>query len=260
MLKKTVKKLLAASGFYAIPLADTDAVQSLINRLKPRNVGVPLVRLGPKSDGGYLVPNDLMDISTCFSPGVADISEFEEACAELGMRVFLADHSVDAPSVNHDSFRFTKKFIGASNSANQMTLDEWIIDSKPGPNGDFILQMDIEGSEYESLISLSEPMLRRFRILVIEFHHLHLLHCQPTFKLMAPAFEKILNTHTCVHIHPNNCCGSETINELEIPRVAEFTFLRNDRFSESTACDSFPHPLDSDNTSGPPITLPKSWY
>ena len=44
------------------------------------------------------------------------------------------------------------------------------------PNGDFILQIDIEGSKWDSLSerSLSEENLQRITWLVLEFHDLHL--------------------------------------------------------------------------------------
>ena len=36
-----------------------------------------LLRIGGDSDGGYLLPDDLENISSCFSPGVSDIFDFE---------------------------------------------------------------------------------------------------------------------------------------------------------------------------------------
>ena len=45
-------------------------VLELIKKLQPYNVGKDLIRLGAKRDGGYLVPDDLVEIEACFSPGV----------------------------------------------------------------------------------------------------------------------------------------------------------------------------------------------
>ena len=77
----------------------------------------PLVLIGPHGDGGYLVPDALDGITACFSPGVADNSGFERACIDRGMRVFMADYSVDAASLDADvdprRYAFVKKFIGA---------------------------------------------------------------------------------------------------------------------------------------------------
>ena len=95
----------------------------------------PLIRLGPDSDGGYLVPDDLAGIKACFSPGVAQVSGFERDCANLGMQVFLADRSVENPPESHRLFEFTNKFVGVTTSEEFMTLDHWvrcILARKPG--------------------------------------------------------------------------------------------------------------------------------
>ena len=40
------------------------------------------------------------------------------------------------------------------------------------PQGqDFLLQMDIEGGEYLSLLATPQELLRRFRIIVLEVHY-----------------------------------------------------------------------------------------
>jgi hypothetical protein len=44
----------------------------LIRSLHPIDSGVPLIRLGPDGDGGYLIPDDLNGIQYCFSPGRFD--------------------------------------------------------------------------------------------------------------------------------------------------------------------------------------------
>ena len=66
--------------------------------LHPRRVD--LVRIGPTDDGGYLLPDVLDGIEACFSPGVGTCSDFELACAERGMQVFLADATVDGPAAD----------------------------------------------------------------------------------------------------------------------------------------------------------------
>jgi hypothetical protein len=63
-----------------------------------------------------------------------------------------------------------------------------------------------------------------------------------------------------VHIHPNNCKNAVNINGVQIPKVMEFTFLRNDRLENLGYQQQFPHPLDCDNTTDESIILPKSWY
>ncbi len=261
ILKRVAIDILGFAGAYPTVLTDKIELAGFIRKLHPISPGIELIRLGPKGDGGYLVPNDLVDIEACFSPGVAGISGFERDCADLGMRVFLADKSVDGPEVSHDNFSFKKKFIGATTSRDFMTIDDWVGSSLPGSKSDLLLQIDIEDAEYETFLSMSSSLMQRFRIIVGEFHQLAQFWSRPFFTLASRAFEKILQTHTCVHLHPNNYCGSLKKYNLDIPRVMEITFLRNDRIRNKSFATVFPHPLDSDNTSEiPSLPLPKCWY
>jgi hypothetical protein len=219
-----------------------------------------LVFTRKESDPSYLIPDDLSNISACFSPGVSGVSGFEKACTNRGMQVFLADKSVDGPAEPDEAFHFSKKFLGATSNDDFMTLDEWVNASLPERDSDLLLQMDIEGHEYEVLLSASDALMKRFRIIVVEFHSLDQLWSKPFFRLVSPVFEKILQTHACVHIHPNNCRSSSVVAGIEIPPVMEFTFLRTDCMSNSIYRSDFPHPLDFDNTGKAAIPLPQCWY
>ena len=116
-----------------------------------------------------------------------------------------------------------------SNNSEFITMDQWVNSSDIDNNSDLLLQMDIEGSEYNSIINMTDELLNRFRIIVIEFHSLQDLWQPRFFDFASLAFNKISQSHTCVHIHPNNEDGIDKRLGIEIPRTAEFTFLRNDR-------------------------------
>lgn len=248
------------SSFFPTRATDFRHVSDLIRKLRPVACDKELIRLGPGSDGGYLVPNDLDGVVACFSPGVGTIAGFERDCAERGMDVFMADASVDGPSEPNPRFSFVKKFIGAISRNEVITLEDWVGGTVNATEGDLLLQMDIEGCEYETLLSTPASLLARFRILVVEFHHLDHLFSEPMFAIYSQVFEKILAGHTCVHIHPNNFRPSLKVNGLEVPQLAEFTFLRNDHIARAGFADRFPHPLDHDNTSNAPLPLARCWY
>jgi hypothetical protein len=260
LLEFYLAKILAVVNAFPTSMTSRNELQSLLKKFYPRSSDKKLIRLGPKTDGGYLVPNDLVGVEACFSPGVSSVSGFEKDCAELGMRVFLADESVEGPASEHELFFFTKKYIGATSNDDFMTLDDWVASSIPEESSELLLQIDIEGYEYEVFLSASESLMQRFRIIVAEFHQLDQLWSKPFFKLAGPAFDKIFQTHSCVHIHPNNCCGSLQKGGLNIPRAMEFTFLRNDRIEDSPYQKTFPNPLDYNNTAKPDLPLPKCWY
>jgi hypothetical protein len=233
---------------------------NLIKSLRPITTDKPLIRLGPDSDGGYLVPDDFEGIEACFSPGVSTIAGFEKDCANRGMEVFMADKSINQLPENHSRFHFLKKFISSTNDADFITLDTWVNQVLPNKTSDLLLQMDIEGYEYETIFSLSDQLLNRFRIIVVEFHWMHLLWSKPYFDLSSRAFAKLLHSHSVVHIHPNNLGKTVKRNNVEIPELLEITFLRNDRINKKEFTKTFPHPLDIDNTKSHPLVLPQSWY
>lgn len=241
------------------PHADRDAITALIASLRPCCCGFELIRLGPDTDGGYLVPDDLDGIAAVFSPGVGRSCGFEVDCINRGMRAFLADGSIDESPCQHPALSFQKAFIGAATIGDTLTLSDWIEASAVPPAADLLLQMDIEGAEFEVLRDLPTADLRRFRILVVEFHRLQRL-WQPQFlSSTAAMFSRLLVTHACVHLHPNNCCGVHAAHGIEIPRTMEFTFLRRDRVTCGGPAPRFPHPLDRDNVPKPTLPLPECW-
>lgn len=260
LVKQAAVSVTSVVGAYPVVATPRSDVAALIRRLHPRQSDAELIRLGPAADGGYLVPDDLRGIEACFSPGVGDIVGFERACAARGMLVFMADGSVDAPITEDPACSFLRKFVGAVNSADSITMDEWVRSVLPGTRTDLLLQIDIEGSEYETFLGISDGLMRRFRIITGEFHFLDHLWNRPYFGLVSRAFERILQSHTCVHIHPNNYAAPVVRDGVTIPPVMEFTFVRNDRVKGERFASQFPHPLDSDNTVGRRLPLPSCWY
>lgn len=259
LLKRIARKILESDQRMVTSQTSVGQMQNLISALRPRASGHELIRMGPDGDGGYLVPDDLSGITACLSPGVCSVSDFEKSCADLGMQVFMADKSVEGPASTHEKFHFIKKFVGSYSTNDFITMDEWVASSNLDTDSELLLQMDIEGFEYETLLNVSDYLMRRFRIIIIEFHTLDALWNQGFFKLAGRAFEKLLHTHACVHVHPNNCRGAVVKQGLSIPPVMEFTFLRKDRMSESSQKLVFPHPLDFDNTPNPTLKLPDCW-
>jgi hypothetical protein len=246
--------------FFPSKAVALEKVSSLIQELHPIQGGAPLVRLGADGDGGYLVPDDFDGVTACFSPGVSDIAEFELACAVRGLRVFLADASITAPPVSHPRFSFIQKYVGAITHGNVISLDDWIADSLGDDAGDLILQMDIEGAEYTALLATPTEHLRRFRTIIVEFHYLDHLFNSNVFPIYNDVFRKLLSTHCCVHIHPNNYCNTISIDGVTMLQMAEFTFLRRDRVFDTTHRSDFPHPLDRDNTDKTHVDLPAAFY
>jgi hypothetical protein len=256
------KEFLLKQKKFIVSAVDVEQLNALIKKLWPYDVGKDMIRLGSENDGGYLVPDDLDGITACFSPGVDVTTDFEQDCAKRGMKLFLADLSVEKNDLNlqSENYSFLKKHIGVVNTKDFITLDEWFKVSQLGPEEDLLLQMDIEGCEYLSLIATSDEMLRRFRIIIVEFHDLHNLWEKNFYNQAEATFNKLLQNHTCVHLHPNNYAKVLSLKGIDIPNLIELTFVRNDRVEAKTLQRKFPHKLDSDNTSSNKVVLPRNWF
>lgn len=257
------RRIVTSSGRWMIsPTTEQHSLQELLDQLHPVHTQHPLRRIGPVGDGGYLVPDDLGGIAACFSPGVGALSGFELECIGFGMRAHLADASVESAAATHPRLDFIRTYIRGMADAESITLDQWVSATEPGED-DLLLQMDIEGDEWGVILSMSSALMARFRIIVVEVHHLDRLFDASSFPLLRLALEKLLEHHVCVHIHPNNHAPTRRVRDVELPLVAEFTFLRTDRISPGPVVHvtDFPHPLDADCTEFyPTMTLQPSLY
>lgn len=261
MLGDLAKKIALAGGATVDKAVPVEMLAQFFLRVRPVTTNHPLIRIGPADDAGYLIPDVLAGIKTCFSPGVSDCSDFENELAKLGIRSFLADYSVDGPPLNNPLFSFKKKFLGSQDKGNYITLSSWVNECAGDSENDMILQMDIEESEYDVIIETPASLFGRFRVMLIEFHSLERLLDTFGFRMISACFDKLLQHFSIVHIHPNNCQKTVKYGGFEIPPVMELTFLRKDMIETSEYTKYFPHPLDRKNVQGlDDIVLPQCWY
>ena len=75
----------------------------------------------------------------------------------MGMSVFMADGSVEKRVLEDKNFYFTKKYIEATSNENFLTMNDWV-SKHSNNNEDTLIQMDIEGYEYEVLLS-TDPII-----------------------------------------------------------------------------------------------------
>lgn len=251
---------LFSKGIYVDPMVDTQSLRSTARTIRPKISKYELIRIGDDRDGGYLVPKDFSGLIACFSPGVNQTASFETHLHDFGIPSHLADASVDTPPLGTPFKSFDRRFLGARTSGNFLSLDEWISEREPSAGDDsLLLQMDIEGAEYETLLACPIRFLRKFRIMVIEFHNVESWGQRDFFKIVNCVFDKLLSEFTVVHSHANNATGIVNMNGFLAPRVFELTLLRNTR-SSFDGWSSLPHPLDRPNIPGrDDLMLPPDW-
>jgi hypothetical protein len=240
-----------------------EQLEELLKALRPVKTKYDLIRIGGDNDGGYLLPNDLSGISTCFSPGVDVTATFEKNLLSRGIKSHLADASVDGAPNGLEVLSFEKRFLGGTNDDEHMTLEYWVNSKAPSPwpTGDLILQMDIEGGEYTTLLCTPPDVLRKFRIIAIEIHNVQTWFTPLAWPVVTTFFEKLLEDFRVVHNHPNNNCPFIEADGILMPTVFELTLLRKDRTIALDYVTELPHPLDQPNVlDKPDRPLPEGWY
>jgi hypothetical protein len=237
-----------------------EEIQELLASIRPVKTKFDLIRIGGDNDGGYLLPNDLSGISICFSPGVDVTANFEIDLCKRGIGSHLADASVDSAPTGFTPLSFTKKYLGGYNDDTHMTLAAWMYEQRAFM-GDFILQMDIEGGEYTTLLCTPPDVLRKFRIIAVEIHNVQTWFTPLAWPVVTTFFEKLLEDFHVVHNHPNNNCPFIEADGILMPTVFELTLLRKDRTIALDYVTQLPHPLDMPNVlDKPDRPLPEGWY
>jgi len=242
-------------------------MREVFELLRPKASSHPLMRIGDNSDGSYLIPRDLEGITACFSPGVNNFKNFEDALVDMyGMECHMCDYSSDL-----DKFRtplkegkqtFLKKWLDTKTEGDNISLDDWIAEC--APSGDLLLQIDIEGAEYRNLLAVSDAGLARFRVIILEVHGLEYMKSALVLRnVLAPTFKRMGQHFSLAHAHPNNCCGDFALpgTSIRIPNVLELTYIRKDRITDASFTPLLPHPLDVTRNvpSKPPLFLGEEW-
>jgi Methyltransferase FkbM domain len=239
-------------------ISQTPITAHLPEAWKPRHRD-DLVRLGSKSDGGYVVTETaIRNTDLLLGLGVEGNWSFEQEFHERsGCTVHCYDHTIGffhflkasarhlttalriprTPDI-HQIF-FPLKYWRFFSGDKKHFMEK--VGNDPGSSSDFrkifsrvpdssrvFIKMDIEGGEYQVLSGLSD-YFPRVTGLVIEFHHLIFLHDR-----MDEHIGDLNQSFDIVHIHANNCRGAD---ERGLPDVIEITFenrnLRNGDERES---------------------------
>jgi len=103
------------------------------------------------------------------------------------------------------------------------------------------LKMDIEGHEYDWILSLSNLQLTKFKQIVIEFHGINDDSWNVNLNDKIKCFKKINETHYPIHIHGNNY-GGLTDN---VPDTVEVTYVRKNYFQKEPELNKIPLPIEN---------------
>jgi len=248
-VKNQLIKLFRQFGVYPSPLINSTQFGEIIKFLIPIKNGHELIRVGNDADGGYLIPNDLKNISWCISPGVENKMEFEaELWNRFKIKSIMFDGSVNSPTNMSDGQKFYKLFVGAATFENFVSMNDIIVNYDLDKEEDLVGQIDIESAEYSFLNATSDKNFNRFRILVVEFHEIdRWIQKKYYSEVIEPMLIRLNRLFDLVHLHPNNNGGFFSYKRKTLPNVVEITFHRKDRAKGYFGNATLPHPLDSKN-------------
>ncbi len=234
-------------------------LSKVLKKLLPYTTEFDLIRLGENNDGGYLIPNDLSDISQNYSAGVGNLTKFEK---DLEEKYSIISSMVDFNDVDKKLLpsraKFQKKKIGISTYQENLSINDWLNEE----SGEIILKMDIEGDEYLTLSSMSDENINKIRILVVELHDLRHLRNYFFFKTFKNFISKLSNFFYVCHLHVNNASKITNIDGYDVPDMLEVTLIRKNRVKKFTnKFAPIPHKLDQKTViKQKEIFLDKNWY
>lgn len=217
-----------------------DNIKNFLAEIKKvYDCGYTKVRFGNQYDGGYIVLDELCDVTDfIYSAGVGEDVSFELGFVtnNAHTKVKLFDPTIYHSPIIHDNFEFFKSKIDQTKEIYRNS----------------ILKMDIEWDEWETLKLFSDGTLQKFNQILIEFH---VVHTEPK-KGLSPYFNKFykgvyaqinevlfetyyetikrLNQYFYIyHIHANNSLPEITIGEYKFPPLLELSFVRKDLVREA---------------------------
>ncbi len=237
--------------YLQLPETNRDEIREILEMFRPKDAGIPLIRVGHEDDGGYLVPDLLDDVTAMFSPGVSDNFDFDLEISEKGIAVFMADGSVSRPEGLRDNMFFVQSMVGPADGSGVMSFRRWVAECAP-EQGDLLLQMDIEGSEYDIFADLEPEALGQFSIILLEMHDIPEMLLGPKREMLKRTLDCLLANHDICHLHPNNALAQVPIGGSRVPQLLELTLLRRDCMRGDGSEPRLPHPGDRPNVTGVP--------
>jgi hypothetical protein len=262
------------------PCGVAHIVPSFLEQLVVYDTGLPLVRVGATpgradfvphrfyGDGGYVMVSP-QGSEVCYSYGISqEVSFDEEVVRGYGVRtVRQFDMTLFGAYVPPlEEFTFYDEGVGPSRDAHARvdTIENHVTRFRE-LGARKILQMDVEGAEWESLWACPEYVLRSFDHLVVELHGMTNLH---SMRRNAAVLAKLNLQFVLVHVHVNNC-GMDAKDGLQqqfrevlgylVPCILEVSYVNRrlvpDESRIARATKRFPTLLDFPNIKAPDVRL-----
>ena len=233
-----------------------DRMVEIMRMISPKSVSDKTkVRIGSSNDGGYVMLDEILKSGKiAYSIGIGNTIKFEEAVEALGYKIWMYDHTVNGKKFKNENRTIFKIGIAPADAGKYKTLSTMIKDNGHENEENMVLQMDVEGAEWEVLSRIDPDVLSKFSIMNLEIHWMNTMFARPdTTEMIDKSFQALTKNHTVFHVHANNWCGYyEMKDKPPLAEVLEISLVKNDLVNLVSCNEEFPGPLDSPNKKGEP--------
>lgn len=222
--------------------------------LTPFDVDKKKVRIGPKTDGGYILLDDLSPEQTVISYGISTEYKFEEEMAKRGHNVYMFDHTIPSIDAISEKMKFYPEGVaGVSDPVNSLYSIEDHLAKCNIHGNNLILKMDVEGAELDAIGMASPAVLQRFDQIALEIHGLSNLNDDVFREKVCVMLRRINNLFTLFHVHANNYDGSDVlyiVSGIPVSNILELSYTKTINIHSTTSRTLYPTALDFPNVRG----------
>ncbi len=220
-------------------------IRKTFHCMLPHDVkGMRKLRVGGMRDGGYVMLDDFGTAGAAYSLGVGGDVSWDLEMADYGLTVHQFDHTVPGPPMQHPSFQFQKKGIGAVDDGEFVSISSAIHANGHANRRDLILKIDIECAEWEALDATPDKDIERFEQIVAEFHGFLRIGEQQWREMTQRVLGRLFRSHAAYHVHANNWADFQIIEGVPVPDVLEVSYVRRDRAIVTPSTEFFPTHFD----------------
>ena len=184
------------------------------------------IRVGSHADGGYILLDHLLDTTeVLYSYGISTDTTFEvEFCYRYGCTAHLYDHTIDKLPHALKPLQFHQEGIDSQKTEQLDTLMSHVSQNNDLEKN-LVCKMDVEGAEFEALLSTPDHILQTFNQMVIELHGIDQIDSEKDYSIKSALLTKLNVLFYMYHTHAVNYTHSTVKCGYRIPQTIEITLI-----------------------------------
>jgi hypothetical protein len=211
----------------------------MLELLKPKNVNHKKIRLGPLEDGGYVMPEIVLEKCVAvMTYGVGHNYGYEdEFVVKYNKPAYMYDHTNGQENWVRNNVHFFKEGLGFENNCKDACEHYKELNLE----GDIFLKVDIEGGEYDYFLNANIENIASFTNgLSLEIHWIDDAGNRAKFVDMMSKLNKFF---MLCHVHGNNWGGTWEFEGFTLPKVFELSFI-NKKLVEQEEIETSKFPIE----------------